>query len=168
MKSHYNDGFWLGLDHAMTTFKMIILRGSMRGPNRENIGPFYIVRVRGPKHPGPAFLACRVRLSSFSLLYSPRRSGLLSCACPLLYCSLICYPSTAPFSPSNQPIQLAFSLLSLTDSHLQPIHISSRFIPLADLDYPFSAFLASILPPLVSVYPLSVSVSVSISVSCDY
>jgi hypothetical protein len=33
----------------------------MRGPNRENIGPFYIVRVRGPKHahPGPAFLACR-------------------------------------------------------------------------------------------------------------
>jgi hypothetical protein len=63
MKSHYNDGFWLGLDHAMTTFKMIILCGSMRGPNRENIGPFYIVRVRGPKHahPGPAFLACRDR-----------------------------------------------------------------------------------------------------------
>jgi hypothetical protein len=46
----------------MTTFTMIILRGFMRGPNRENIGPFYIVWVRGPKHahPRPAFLACRV------------------------------------------------------------------------------------------------------------
>jgi hypothetical protein len=44
----------------MTIFKMTILRGSMRGPNRENIRPFYIVRVRGLKHahPGPAFLAC--------------------------------------------------------------------------------------------------------------